>query len=299
MNLTPETPLHTGADEELNIDEVNELDDSDVQGLNLESEADTNGSSSIANDGQDLGMKRENSGDEDMGYDQRDDYVPRVNIGSPFSSNVDVARHFNADHVNQRRLSLAQQSKFIAYCDEKLMAIQRKFVQSRGLTEENGYRGLAPLLDDLKAVLDFVWYSVEGMSNTENLLGTDLDAMSANQFSGTKSTNIGQMYYLMQIADTFLEYLTKFDLGTLSAEEQHRTLSKAFKFLMILDKVFARSLEGLIPGNTIMNGTEMVRIAGIAERTRMTLTSFLEEQGVHGYHYEVSKIYEETLERCA
>ncbi|SCU91097.1 LADA_0F08086g1_1 [Lachancea dasiensis] len=310
--FTPETPQHTGADEELNIDDINELDDTDVQGLNLDSGSESTSISTDKQQGhqkQDRGLKRSNSPElntvQDEGFDQKADFLPRVNMGSPFSSGVDItkAKSSTQSHdnpvANQRRLSMAQQSRFISYCDDKLMNIQRKFVQSRGLAEENGYTGLAPLLEDLKTVLDFLWYSIEGVAATESLLAVDLDSLTHEQYSSTESTDFGQMHYLLRVADDFLDYLTRFNLNSLSQEEQHKVLSKAFKFLMILDKIFARSLEGLVPGNTKMTGTEVVRIAGIAERTRMVVPRFLEEQRVHGYHFEVSKIYEETLERCA
>ncbi|SCU82187.1 LAFA_0C09670g1_1 [Lachancea sp. 'fantastica'] len=295
--LTPETPLHTAANEELDINDVNELDESDIQGLDLEEERD---SSTSAVSHQPAPKRERVNEDFETTFDPHDDFRPRVNIGSPFSSGVDMHKYAHrAEHVNQRALSMSQQSKFISYCDEKLMAIQRKFVQSRGLNEQYGYHGLGPLLQDLKTVLDFIWFSIEGLTNTELLLKTDVNAMSREQFAGTKSTSFGQVYYLIRVADDFLDYLTKFDMRNMSSDEQHKTLSKAFKFIIILDVSFARLLEGLVPGNTRLNATETVRIAGIAERTRTAVPRFLEEQQIHGYHYEVSKIYEETLEKCA
>ncbi|CEP64858.1 TFIIH complex subunit TFB6 LALA0_S14e00870g [Lachancea lanzarotensis] len=294
--LTPETPQHTAANEELDINDINELNESDIQGLDLEEERDTSASAVSQPT-----PKRERL-DEDLesNLDSHDHFRPRVNVSSPFSSGVDMRRYAHrAEHVNQRALSMSQQSKFISYCDEKLMEIQRKFVQSRGLNEQHGYQGLGPLLEDLKTVLDFIWYSIEGLTNTESLLKTDVNLMSREQFAGTKSTSFGQVYYLIRVADDFLDYLATFDIRGMSSDEQHKTLSKAFKFIIILDVSFARLLEGLVPGNTRLNATETVRIAGIAERTRTAVPRYLEEQQVHGYHYEVSKIYEETLERCA
>lgn len=293
MIKTPDTPEHTGANEELNVDEIHEIDENDVEDLDLgygnEDEQQNDRPS----------LKREASTDDDIVFDQKDEFVPQVNISSPFSSTANITRLRDSHSSAQGRLSMSQQSKFVSYCDDRLMEIQRKFVQSRGLAEENGYRELSPLLQDLKSLLDFIWYSIEGIPNTELLLKQNLDDMLARQFANTKSTNFGQTYYLIRVADDFLDYLTKFDLTHLKVEEQQKTVAKVFKFLMILDKVFAKCLEGLIPGNLKMNGTEMVRISGIAERTRMVLPQYLEQQKIHGYHYEVSKVYEETLERCA
>lgn len=285
---TPATPQHTGANEEMNIDDVRELDDRDVQDLDL----DAGMESSV-----ELPKRKATDDDADM-FDLRDDFMPKVNISSPFSSQVDV-QQLQAKGHSQRRLSMSQQSKFITYCDERLMAIQRKFVQSRGLTEENGYKGLVPLLQDMKQLLDFIWFSIDGIPNTEVLIEQDVSSVTINQYDGTKSTNIGQTYYLMRLADDFLDYLMKFDLKELDEDEQHNTLSKVFKFLIILDKIFARLLDGTVPGQTKMGGTEMVRLSGIAERTRVALSLYFSQQKLHGYHYEISKIYEETLERCA
>ncbi|SCU79996.1 LAME_0B01222g1_1 [Lachancea meyersii CBS 8951] len=296
--LSPETPQHTAADEELNIDNINELDESDIQGLDLEDERESTASTTYTQPA----VKRERVDENfEERFDLQDDFMPRVNISSPFSSDVDVKKYAQRAHYasQQRKLSLSQQSKFISYCDDKLLAIQRKFVQSRGLNEENGYQGLGPLLEDLKTVLDFVWFSIEGLTNTELLLKMGLNAMTQDQFAGTQQTSFGQVNYLIRVADDFLDYLTKFELNKMSSDEQHKTVSKAFKFMIILDVSFARLLEGLVPGNTKLSGTEMVRIAGIAERTRTAVPRYLSEQQIHGYHYEVSKIYEETLERCA
>lgn len=291
MILTPATPEHTGANQELDVADLHEVDDHDLEDLDLDPSVDQQESANPS-------LKREIDANEGSIFDQRDDFMPRVNVNSPFSSGVDVTRLRSGSQSAQRRLSLSQQSKFISYCDDRLLEIQRRFVQSRGLAEENGYRELAPLLQDLKKLLDFIWYSIDGVSNTEQLLLQNLDDMNETQFANTTSTDFGQSYYMIRVADDFLDYLMKFDITHLSTDEQHKTMAKAFKFLMILDKVFARCLTGLVPGNFKLNGTEMVRISGIAERSRLAIPEYLEQQNIKGYHYEVSKIYEETLERC-
>ncbi|SCU96228.1 LAMI_0F05732g1_1 [Lachancea mirantina] len=293
---TPETPEHTGANQELSIDDVGQLDDQDL--LDVDLDASQGYLNEPSGNAKRAVQDEQNS---KLVYDDRDDFLPRVNISSPFSSQVNVQRAYGEtrEPVRQtRRLSSSQQSKFIAYCDDKLMEIQRKFVQSRGLTDGNGYSGLGPLLEDLKSVLDFVWFSVDGRGHTETLIEQKLENMSPEQFQDSNSTDFGQKYYILRVADDLLDYLVKFELANLSPDEQHSTLSKVFKFLVILDKMLARLLEGLVPGRKKVTGTEMVRISGIAERTRVAVPLFLGQQGIHGYHFEVSRIYEETLERC-
>ncbi|CAI5202356.1 ANL_HP_G0142840.mRNA.1.CDS.1 [Saccharomyces cerevisiae] len=92
--------------------------------------------------------------------------------------------------------------------------------------------------------------------------------------------------------------------------EINDTLSKLFKLFFILDRIFViltddndnckevpktSSASKNIAG---LNGTDIVRLKGIAERTRVRLPIFLESQGIHGYHYELSKIYEGFLDHA-
>lgn len=294
----PETPLHAPPNQQLDLNKIKELDEDDKMDLDLVSESespDTGENSNIKPQ-----KKREFVADE-MVYDDVDDYKPRVNIGSPFNSNTDMGQLESSEHLGKPRgrLSSSQQSKFITFLDEQLMNIQRRFVQSRGLNADNGYPGLAPLLQDLKSVVDFIWYSIDGMTaNTEVLLTEDLSEISIEQFENNKSTYFGQTAYLMRVADDVMDYTEKFDLDQPNSGEQGDVLSKLFKLLFILDHIFARLLEGTIPGRTKMNLTDAVRLRAIAERTRTSLIRYLAQKQVHGYHYEVSKIYEETLERC-
>ncbi|KAL3232803.1 Uncharacterized protein RNJ44_04719 [Nakaseomyces bracarensis] len=295
----PNTPVHAGPDEQLDLDEVKELSDEDIEELDLKPmdvDVDVNN---------DIHVKREFNKlfDEDMQMagDDMDDFRPRVNIDSPFSSYANLSKLQGEGHRQQRKLSMSQQSKFIAYCDQKLMDIQRKFVQSRGLNTQNGYQGLEPLLKDIKSLVDFIWYSLDGSPNTDMLLREDIDDDGRKQGlerDVQKDTHFGQSSYLIRIADDLLDYVEKFDLKFLSDEEQHQTLSKLFKLLFILDRIFAKLMDGDIPGGGRTNGTDAVRINGIAERTRMKLPVIFETQDIHGYHFEVSKVYERTLERC-
>lgn len=289
----PETPRHPQPNEEVDLSKIRQLDENDVMDLDLVSEVENAESRPES--------KRGFVEDEQM-YDDVDDFKPAINIGSPFSSgtNIEQLKDSPKSSRPRGRLSLSQQSKFISYCDEQLMNIQRKFVQSRGLNTQNGYPDLAPLLQDLKTVVDFIWYSVDSSTpNTEKLLTQDLSEISIDQFSDCRSTYFGQTAYLIRVADDVMDYTEKFEIMHLDLTEQASVLSKLFKLLFILDHIFSRLLDGTIPGKTKMSTTDAVRLRAIAERSRTRMPRYLGEQHVHGYHYEVSKIYEETLERCS
>lgn len=305
----PATPLHAKPNEQIDLDNVRKLDERDIDGLDLNPELEGSVSLSIFEDdslgqGNETGTKRkmfEAVDNDGQMYDEVDDFKPRVSVNSPFSSGqmLNKLSGSSGTPVNSaRRLSLSQQSKFILYCDDRLMEIQRKYVQSRGLNTQNGYSGLSPLLQDLKSLVDFIWYSIEGVPNTDYLLGgNSSDLKESESQTADNSTYFGQSAYLIRIADDLLDYVDKFEVRSLPTEEQANTLSKLFKLLLILDRIFARLLDRT-SGGSKMTGTDAVRLTGIAERTRTKVPRFLEHNDIHGYHYEVSKIYEETLESC-
>ncbi|CDF90617.1 ZYBA0S07-05204g1_1 [Zygosaccharomyces bailii CLIB 213] len=289
----PATPRHARPNEQLDISKIRQLDENDMMDLDLVSETENVESRPES--------KRSYVEDEQV-YDDVDDFRPEININSPFSSGTNMEQ-LNVSSGSGRprgRLSLSQQSKFISYCDEQVMNVQRKFVQSRGLNIQNGYSGLSPLLQDLKSVVDFIWYSIDSSTpNTEKLLLQDLSELSRDQFSDSKSTYFGQTAYLIRVADDVMDYTGKFEIAQLDLAEQASVLSKLFKLLFILDHIFARLLDGTIPGKTKMSATDAVRLRAIAERSRTRMPGYLGAQKIHGYHYEVSKIYEESLERCS
>lgn len=299
MMSEPNTPMHAGPNEHLDLDDVKELSDEDIEELDLKPDVDMD----PVYEEHRNGVKREYSNlFEDamrLEGDDMDDFRPRVSIDSPFSSYADL-NSLERKHRSLRKLSMSQQSKFIAYCDQKLMDIQRKFVQSRGLNTQNGYSSLEPLLRDVKSLVDFIWYSLDGSPNTDLLLreSDDMKYSTTDNSGIEKDTHFGQSSYLIKIADDLMDYVEKFDLKFLSEEERRQTLSKLFKLLFILDRIFAKLMDGNIPGGGRTNGTDAVRINGIAERTRMKLPVIFEAQDIHGYHFEVSKVYERTLERC-
>lgn len=284
----PLTPCHPEPDEVLNTHTLNELDDNDIMDLDLNPELDSSGFLMDNND-----SKRTYDLDDVNRFDDVDDFKPIINVGSPYSSNMNLNALNNSNSI--KPLSTTQQSKFIVYCDSKLLAIQRKYVQSRGLNINNGYTSLIPLFDDLKALIDFIWYSIDPNLSTEKLISIKDSNVDYSQYA-IPTTYFGQGSYLLRIADDFIEYLEKFEIKQLPPDEQSNCLSKLFKLIFILDTIFARLLRGAIPGRVKLSGTESVRLNGIAERTRVKLPSYLEAQNIHGYHYEVSKIYQQSLE---
>ncbi|CAL9736982.1 hypothetical protein MOSE0_L00892 [Monosporozyma servazzii] len=336
----PETPLHAEPDEYLNLDNVNELDEQDIEDLDLNPDFDESLPPSTVASRMDLdGMVEPTTEcfrkrvleepdvsdqlEEDSNnnttfspiFDNVEDFKPRINVNSPFSSSSLLHNNASASGVphRHRRLSLPQQSKFISYVDQRFMDIQRKFVQSRGLNNKTGYKDLSELLKEIKSMLDFIWYSIDNTPNTDILLkedendsfaasdsqsheeDIDLDLMSSNRPRSKSLCDFGQASYLIKIADDVMDYIEKFEIDPVDTS----TISKIFKLFFILDKVFAKLISGKNNNLIKLNKTDMVRFVGIAERSRARLPLFFEHLKIHGFHFELSKIYETSLDLCA
>ncbi|CAI4036629.1 hypothetical protein SMKI_15G4800 [Saccharomyces mikatae IFO 1815] len=336
----PNTPLHAQPNEQLDLNKLNDLDEKDIEDLNLDPNSDID----IATDSADVEnadidntiwqrnceQKRRyhtpefndvyneanNAINDVTMLDDVDDFQPRINVSSPFSSTTKLSellpnKHNEASHP--RRLSMSQQSKFISYVDDQLLQIQRKFVQSRGLNIKNGYASLTPLLKDIKSLIDFIWYSIAHIPNSDYLLRSEKN-INCNRSRSSNNTceyssYFGQGSYLIKIADDLIDYVEKFTFKEMEDSEINDTLSKLFKLLFILDRIFVILIDnsnGKEASETVsvnkkitgLNGTDIVRLKGIAERTRVRLPIFLESQGIHGYHYELSKIYEGFLDNA-
>lgn len=338
----PKTPLHAKADEQLNLDNVNELDEREIEDLDLNPTFDESLPPSAAPSRINLGnmtepvpaclkMKRSINDTEDINiadgneyslnttsspmFDNIEDFKPSINVASPFSSSTLLQnKPSTASMQRGRRLSMTQQSKFVSYVDQRFLDIQRKFVQSRGLNNANGYKKLSELLKDIKSLLDFVWYSIDNSSNTDFLLqeneetvnvsnssltddDINLDLMNDTNNKPLRSKSIfdfGQTSYVIKIADDVMDYIEKFEIEV----EDNDTISKLFKIFFILDKIFAKLITGNNNNSIKLNRTDIVRFVGIAERSRVRLPLFFEHLNIHGFHYELSKIYETSLELC-
>ncbi|KAK5782009.1 TFIIH complex subunit TFB6 PWA37_002347 [Arxiozyma heterogenica] len=338
----PKTPLHAKANEQLNLDNVNELDEKEIEDLDLnptfdESLPPSTVPSRINLDNMNepmpacLRMKRSINDAEDVTiageneyslnttsspmFDNVEDFKPSINVTSPFSSST-LLQNKSSSVTTQRgrRLSMTQQSKFVSYVDQRFMDIQRKFVQSRGLNNENGYKKLSELLKDIKSLLDFIWYSIDNTSSTDFLLqemgdatndsnslvsddAINLDLMNDPNNKPLKNKSIfdfGQSSYVIKIADDVIDYIEKFEIEV----EDNDTISKLFKLFFILDKIFAKLITGSNNNSIKLNRTDIVRFVGIAERSRVRLPLFFEHLNIHGFHYELSKIYETSLDLC-
>lgn len=323
----PNTPLHAGPDAQNDLDALAELDDADILDLDLDPGIDDSPSVPdlrALNTQQEQEhtlsplnpKKRTLEASPAPVFDNAHDYQPRVDFTSPFSPSHNIlkaAEDSNADHPPQprsRRLSMPQQSRFVSYVDSRLMEIQRKFVQSRGLSPEKGYPSLIELLHDIKALVDFIWYSIDGTPHTDHLLQQPLPEVPEEPEVGHGTTatpksaaDFGQASFLIRIADDLLDYVEKFPISDDAlVDETHNggeTIPKLFKLFFILDRVFRALISGANNNAIRLNGTDKIRFVGIAERTRMRLPAYFEHNGVHGYHFELSKIYEHSLDACS
>ncbi|CCF57503.1 hypothetical protein KAFR_0C05120 [Kazachstania africana CBS 2517] len=311
MQSEPETPLHAQPDEHLNLNDLKELDQQDIADLDLNPGLEDSIPATPIPSGINIASKRSlDDTTNEIQFDNFEDFAPQVNIRSPFSSNTNLSSlaHTLPDldrSTRLRQLSMSQQSKFISYVDQQLLAIQRKFVQSRGLNDKLGYVTLSELLKDVKALLDFIWYSIDGLVSTEHLLQFSKEELNSKISSWeqevlqkdqqtVKSSDFGQTYYIMRIADDLMDYVEKFEI----APSDRETISKLFKLFFILDRIFKLLIVGLNANNIKLNQTDVIRFIGIAERSRMKLPLFFEHCNIHGYHFELSKIYEESLDLC-
>ena len=322
----PETPMHVGPDANMDLDDLIELDEKEIDDLNLDPTMDETPSFTDIPKQLNTNLKRKLNSEEDedkstfptnsKDFDSAHDYQPRINFKSPFSSKDDsnstintVPEDYksNTDMKKHRKLSMSQQSKFITYVDSRLMEIQRKFVQSRGLSPEKGYASLTELLHDIKSLLDFIWYSIDNMPHTDYLLHIDnYDTLEMDNEDRkpiiSNEHNFGQTSFIIKIADDLMDYIEKFDIYDDPLEDDDPdadTVVKIFKIFYILDRIFRSLISGQNENNVILNSTDRIRFMAIAERTRMKLPQIFEKNKIHGYHFELSKIYELSLDFCA
>lgn len=160
-------------------------------------------------------------------------------------------------------LSEAQQQKFKDYLDDQLLSITRRFVK-RAAEDGGSYESLDPLLEDLNKLIDVVWYSISGQDDRDLF---------------------GQPHYLLRIADELVDFIAGFQNDPRPRE--------TIQILKKLDNIFARMIDQ--DGVPKLRQTEAVRLDSIAERTRIVVTNAFE--GIQGYDEEISKVYEEVLDR--
>lgn len=161
-------------------------------------------------------------------------------------------------------LTEAQQNKFIDYLDDRLLKISRRFVK-RASEEDDGtaYQSLIPLLEDLNQLIDVIWYSISGADHSQLF---------------------GQNYYLLRIADELVDFIGGY--------YQDPKPKETIEVLKKMDTIFAKMID-----EGKMKQTEAVRLESIAERTRIIVAKVLD--GLQNYDNEVSKVYDQVLDRTS
>jgi hypothetical protein len=131
-------------------------------------------------------------------------------------------------------------SSLIRYLDNALLETSRLHIQR---AEGGGYRSVSALVEDLEKLVDLLWKS---------------------------STPSLQIQYLLQIANTFNEYLAGYQIA--DEKEWH----DVFALLDKLDRCFHELLTAHATDTTGMNMTEKVRLKSVIERTRLHVVKLSE-----------------------
>ncbi|KAJ0107429.1 hypothetical protein J7T55_009394 [Diaporthe amygdali] len=186
-------------------------------------------------------------------------FLPQHPLPSPAPSGSSTRPASGLPHPRSHplRAGSGKEQKIRAYVDNQLMYIQRRFVKKNVVAKPDddivGYKTIGELCKDLGALLDIIW-----LSGTPGL----------------------QIPYLLNIANEFTEWVTKFP-------PQPEPL---FTILSKLDYCFASLLAGqdadtkeTLPGfengiRGVINQTDMVRCKSIVEQTRVVIVDVMSEQ---------------------
>ncbi|KAF1944707.1 hypothetical protein EJ02DRAFT_340476 [Clathrospora elynae] len=165
-----------------------------------------------------------------------------------------------------------RESDLIRYLDHGVNKIQKR-VDNRMTNrkvkpvpgEEEGYRAFWEVAKDLDGLLDVVW-----VSGSPNL----------------------QVPYLLNLAVLTADFLPLFGASTPSAQATFRLLAKldyAFSSLLTgLDTATGKSLPGFETGRTVST-TDKVRLKGIVDRTRLTVTRAMSGESIFGDESDVGE----------
>jgi hypothetical protein len=165
---------------------------------------------------------------------------------------------------SRKQVSEQQMETFRSYLDTQLLQISRKFIR-RINGSSDGYESLGDLSSDLARIVDLIWYTV----------------------TSTTSDTRFQTDYMLRIAGDFLDYL-----GEWHTTEPTPDPKEALRLLQKLDNVFSHILDGEFGVHSTR--TEAVRMESIAERTRVAVATL-----IRGWEFEVSRVYEKTLDRTS
>lgn len=250
-------PGATIDDLELNPDLYNDVSDDELDNVNV------NGALEVPN-GDDSSKSNSNNNVENVKEnDETEKEVEAPSFTLAFDSALELTQaDFNSNSANATVLTLLQQSKFINYIDEGLLAIQRRFIKSH-IEGEAAYP-MMELLKDLSKTLDLIWYSI-------NL----------------KSKLFGQQHYFIKIMGDLEDYISKLNIGQLLSapnfelsNEDEADLMELFFMLQNLDVRLSFLFDGFIQesGNSMqkLSGTEAVRLGPIVSRLRVIVVDKLE-----------------------
>ncbi|CAH2352330.1 uncharacterized protein CLIB1423_06S03950 [[Candida] railenensis] len=250
-------PGATIDDLELNPDLYNDVSDDELDDVNA------NGASEVPNGDDSSKSKSNKNVENENDNDQTEKEVEAPSFTLAFDSALELTESdFSSNSTNATGLTLSQQSRFINYIDERLLAIQRKFIKSH-IEGEVAYP-MMELLKDLSKTLDLIWYSIN-----------------------SKSKLFGQQHYFIKIMGDLEDYISKLNIGqSLSAQnyelsnEDEADLMELFFMLQNLDVRLSFLFDGFKEesGNTIqkLSGTEAVRLGPIVSRLRVIVVDKLE-----------------------
>lgn len=161
---------------------------------------------------------------------------------------ISSQRRLPAPRPSPLKAGSKHETALVRFLDDKLLDISRKYTKKY---TPGGYYHIQAIVEDLEKLVDLIWISA-----TPSL----------------------QVQYLLQIANTFNDYLASFQLN----------LKSTFTFLDVLDRCFYALITGnsansnSTPISTPMasrhfSTTEKVRLNSIIQRTRLHIIKIIEE----------------------
>ncbi|CAA9966966.1 TFB6 domain containing protein [Pyrenophora teres f. maculata] len=178
----------------------------------------------------------------------------------------------------------SRESDLIRYLDHGVNSIQKR-VDNRttnrkprpGPSEVEGYKAFWEVAKDLDGLVDVVWVSGSRMLQfiARRIRATDKSVRIANL----------QIPYLLNLAVLGAEFLPLFASSTQSTQATFRLLSKLdYAFSSLLtghDAATGHQLPGF-DGRRTVTTTDKVRLKGIVDRTRLTVTRVVSKESVVG-----------------
>ncbi|KAA8894407.1 hypothetical protein FN846DRAFT_974203 [Sphaerosporella brunnea] len=140
----------------------------------------------------------------------------------------------------KKQLNPRATSSLIRYLDNALLEASRLHIQR---AEGGGYRSVSALVGDLEQLVDLLWKS---------------------------SIPSLQVQYLLQIANSFNEYLAGYQIN--NEQEWY----DVFALLDKLDRCFYELITTRTTDRAVMNMTEKVRLKSVVERTRIHVVKLSE-----------------------